>query len=38
MLLLLTLLCLGCHGQLVAALEERQVASCVWWSDPLAEV
>lgn len=32
--LLLALLCTGCHGALVDALEQRQVASCVWWSGP----
>ena len=35
MLRLLALFCLltgGCTGVLVHALEERQVASCVWWS------
>lgn len=31
---LLALLLTGCHGQLVAALEERQVASCIWYSSP----
>lgn len=34
LLVLLALLSSGCHGQLVAALEERQVQSCVWWSNP----
>lgn len=33
-LLLLALLCGGCTGQLVDALAQRQVASCVWWSGP----
>lgn len=35
-LLLLALLLCGCHGQLIAALEQRQVASCIWWSNPLS--
>jgi hypothetical protein len=30
-LLLLCLLLAGCHGALVDALQERQVASCIWW-------
>lgn len=34
-LLLLVALLTGCHGALVAALEQRQVASCVWFSTPL---
>ena len=34
-LLLLALLLSGCHGQLVAALDARQAASCIWWSGPL---
>ena len=34
LLLLLALLLAGCHGALVDALEQRQVASCVWWSGP----
>lgn len=34
LLLLALLLCTGCHGQLVDALEQRQVASCVWFSTP----
>ena len=29
---LLTLLCGGCTGPLVAALDKRDVASCIWWS------
>jgi hypothetical protein len=33
-LLLLALLVAGCHGQLLNALEERQAASCLWWSSP----
>lgn len=33
-LLLAALLCSGCHGALVQALDERQAASCVWWSVP----
>lgn len=35
-LLLLALLLAGCHGALVDALEQRQVASCVWFSTPFA--
>ena len=31
---LLTLVLSGCHGPLVAALEERHVQSCVWSSLP----
>ena len=34
-LLLLALLTSGCTGQLVAALDARQVASCVWWNSAL---
>jgi hypothetical protein len=34
LVLLLCVLLTGCHGQLVQALEERQVASCIWWSVP----
>jgi hypothetical protein len=33
-LLCLVLLCGGCTGALVQALEEREVASCLWWSTP----
>lgn len=34
-LLLLAVLCGGgCTGQLVAALEERNVSSCIWWQSP----
>jgi hypothetical protein len=33
-LLLLALLCGGCHGQLIQALEQRHVSSCIWWSTP----
>jgi hypothetical protein len=33
-LLLLALLVGGCTGSLVGALEERQVASCLYWSTP----
>lgn len=35
LLLLLALLCGGCTGQLVAVLEQRQIASCIWWAGPL---
>lgn len=35
-LLLLVLLASGCTGQLVAALEQRELASCVWWTTPFA--
>ena len=34
-LLLLTVFCTGCHGQLVAALEDRQVQSCIYWHGGL---
>jgi hypothetical protein len=30
-LLALCLLLAGCHGQLIDALQERQIHSCVWW-------
>lgn len=33
--LVLVLLCAGCHGALVDALEQRQVQSCVWFTGPL---
>lgn len=33
--LVLALLCAGCTGQLVDALEQRQVQSCIWWRGPL---
>lgn len=35
-LVALALLLAGCHGALVGALEQRQVASCVWWKSPFA--
>ena len=35
LLLLVLLCCAGCHGQLVHALEERHIASCIWWHGPL---
>jgi len=31
LLLLVCLLLSGCHGQLIDALNERNVHSCVWW-------
>lgn len=34
-LVFLCLLLTGCTSQLVDALEERQVASCIWWSGAL---
>ena len=34
--LLLALLLAGCTGALVNALEQREVASCVWWTSPFA--
>lgn len=34
-LVLLTLLSSGCHGQLVETLNQRHVASCVWWNSAL---
>ena len=34
LLLAMLLLCVGCHGQLIEALNQRQVASCVWWNSP----
>jgi hypothetical protein len=33
-LVLALLLCGGCTGALVQALEERQAASCLYWSTP----
>jgi hypothetical protein len=33
-LVLLALLVGGCTGPIVQALEERQAASCLWWSTP----
>jgi hypothetical protein len=35
LLLLLGLLLTGCHGELAARLNERNITSCVWWSTPL---
>ena len=29
------LLCNGCTGQVIEALEQRQMTSCVWWKGPL---
>jgi hypothetical protein len=37
-LLLLCLLLGGCTGALVRALEERQVASCIWWHSQFGTV
>ena len=34
LVLLLAVLLTGCHAPLIATLERRQVASCVWWSGP----
>jgi hypothetical protein len=34
LLLLACLLTGGCTGALVQALEEREAASCIWWSTP----
>ena len=31
----LLLLLTGCHGQLVDALAQRQITSCIWWTTPL---
>ena len=36
MLLLLALLLSGCTGALIDHLNERQVQSCVWFSNPLS--
>lgn len=33
-LLVLCLLLGGCHGTLVKTLEQRQIASCIYWSSP----
>ena len=33
--LLALCLCTGCTGALVDALEQRQVASCIWWNSTL---
>jgi hypothetical protein len=32
---LLAVLLTGCHGQVIDALEQRQVQSCVWWTTPI---
>lgn len=34
-LVLLALVCAGCTGWLVEGLEQRDIASCVWWTGPL---
>ena len=33
--LVLALLCAGCTGVLIDALEQRHVASCVWWNSAI---
>lgn len=32
---LVVCLCMGCTGWLIDALEERNVASCVWWNSAI---
>ena len=34
-LLLALLLCTGCHGQVIDSLNQRHIASCVWWNSAI---
>lgn len=34
-LLVVAILLGGCHGAMIDAMQERQIASCWWWRGPL---